>query len=259
MYVNCLPTSVAGHPGVGEDTGNSNMSRMLVFEAVVPGGFGRKLALAEGAILELEKFEMLVTDAIAASAQSVSLPSSSSVVAGANGNSSENVQHKKRLTFFRHNNNKQQRPLAAHSRPAAGPALALVDAESNPMSPPMPNASSSTSANLAEKKAHSEMDEGVKVTIRLVALDEEGREIKPSNEQVTYLHVVRLGIKPTLIITVPSAPSANDATEGAKEEVDNENEETAEDTRPWVVRVIKREAIVSTLPYPLCVRYSLII
>jgi hypothetical protein len=66
-------------------------------------------------------------------------------------------------------------------------------------------------------------DEGVKVTIRLAALDEQGTELASPNEQITYLHVVRFG----------AAPS-----------------EGEEDARPWVVKVVKREATVSLTCLP---------
>ena len=122
------------------------------------------------------------------------------------------------------------------------------------MAHPASSASPSTSANTAEKKAQSEMDEGVKVTIRLVAMDEEGREVKPVNEQVTYLHVVRMGTKPSQVISVPNASSSGDAVEGevkadGEKEKEKEKEDVLEDTRPWVVRVIKREAIVCILSF----------
>ena len=71
-------------------------------------------------------------------------------------------------------------------------------------------------------------DDGVKVTIRLVALDEQETELASPNEQTTYLHIVRFGAKPEV------------KEEGEKDKV--------EDSRPWVVKVVKREATVGAFP-----------
>ena len=61
---------------------------------------------------------------------------------------------------------------------------------------------------------------GVKAMIRLAALDEDGKSLSCINEQTTYLHIVRFG----------APPPADE-----------------EDKRPWVVKVVKREATVSKL------------
>lgn len=199
--------------------------------------------LAEGAMLELEKLDMLlngsggvITDDSTVVTVIPAESISGSIAATAGNNTTEGGQHnthsntgsnsKKRLTFFKHN--RHQRSAMAHSRPAAGPALALVDAESAPM--PMPTLSDSTPSGSHENKK-SDMDDGVKVTLRLVAIDKEGREIRPANEQITYLHVVRMGVRHVNSV-------------GDNEE-EKEKGDEGEDTRPWVVRVIKREAVVS--------------
>ncbi|KAJ3556793.1 hypothetical protein NP233_g11902 [Leucocoprinus birnbaumii] len=70
-----------------------------------------------------------------------------------------------------------------------------------------------------------EEEEGVRVIIRLAALDEQGTELASPNEQTTFLHIVRLGNK-----TEQQTP-AEDGSE-------------ADDHRPWVVRVVKREATI---------------
>src|SRR6266702_185968 len=65
-------------------------------------------------------------------------------------------------------------------------------------------------------------EEGVRIAIRLVAHDELGKELSSVNRQMTYLHVIRFG---------------SQVTDG-------------EDNRPWVVKVVKREATASTcLPF----------
>jgi hypothetical protein len=124
-----------------------------------------------------------------------------------------------------------------------------------PVTPAVPNATGATPA----KK---EDDHGVKLTIRLVALDEQGAEMGCPNEQVTYLHVVRVGAKPaaapkTPAVTTGATPStASPAGEGVAagsstadthptvNAATEEAEEDEEDNRPWVVKVVKREATI---------------
>jgi len=74
------------------------------------------------------------------------------------------------------------------------------------------------------------MRDGVRVTIRLSALDEDGLGMATVNEQTTYLHVVRLGVAPT---------------------------GDEEDARPWVVQVIKREATIGPHTFHLHEIYGL--
>lgn len=59
-------------------------------------------------------------------------------------------------------------------------------------------------------------EDGVRIVIQLVALDDFGKELSSVNRQSTYLHVVRLG-SPVV----------------------------GEDHRSWVVKVVKREATAS--------------
>lgn len=73
------------------------------------------------------------------------------------------------------------------------------------------------------------------MAIRLAALDEDGKELTSPNEQTTYLHIVRFG--------APSVP-----VEGAPEE---------EDKRPWVVKVVKREATIGPHTFHLHEIYGL--
>lgn len=85
--------------------------------------------------------------------------------------------------------------------------MAVVDAE----------VGAATDDNKDEMK-HAAEDDGVKVVIKLLALDQDGHGLSSANEQVTYLHVIKLGNLPA---------------------------EGEEDKRPWVVKVVKREATVS--------------
>lgn len=119
--------------------------------------------------------------------------------------SSPAARNRRRFTHFHFRKRSENRSVA-------GPALAVVDAEPAP-----------ADAKVRDEKEDGD-SEGVKVIIRLAALDEQGAELSSPNEQITYLHVVRFGPKVSAV---------------------GEDSEPAEDMRPWVVKVVKREATVS--------------
>ena len=180
-----------------------------MFETVVDGGFANQLTMEEGALLELGRFENphLVPEAAA-------LPSLPELVATSGDVASSDVgtpvasrqNGRRRFTHFHFRKRSQNRSIS-------GPALAVVDAEP-----------ATTHAD-KPKEGKDDSEEGVKVTIRLAALDEQGTELASPNEQITYLHIVRV------------SAGAEAPKEGG--------ESTQEDTRPWVVKVVKREATVS--------------
>ncbi|KAL5641507.1 hypothetical protein ACGC1H_001853 [Rhizoctonia solani] len=101
---------------------------------------------------------------------------------------------------------------------AAGPALPVVDADVH-------NATTEGSKDNAAKEAG-----GVDVTIQLDALDEDGKATTPKNSQLTLLHVVKMGQPPA---------------------------DGAEDTRPWVVRVVRRDALIGNHTFRLHEIYGL--
>lgn len=117
-----------------------------------------------------------------------------------------------------------------HNTSISGPALAVMDAEAGTASGDQDQTQAGATANGgaaeegAGKDGKKEEEQGVKIVIRLAACDEEGREFDGAerNEQGTYLHVVRFGPKPPAV----------------------DGKETEEDGRPWVVKVVKREATV---------------
>jgi hypothetical protein len=199
------------HPDAPMSVATSGLSKLLVFEAVVEGGFGRLLKLEEGAMLELGRFEHMpsangsatsLASPGGATRESTSSPTSDSPAPGSGipdpANPASNTRNpRRRFTHFHFRKRSQGRSVS-------GPALAVMDAEPAPAT---------------DSKGKDETLEGVRVTIRLAALDEQGTELASPNEQVTYLHVVRFGTK------------ADEA-------------ETEEDSRPWVVKVVKREATV---------------
>lgn len=192
------------HPLAGKPDA-SGQSKFRIYESVVDGGFGKVLKLEDGVTLELGRFEPRTGPVDKDS-------TSGEVQADAEQHQGEDAHAKGRNRFTHFNFRKR-----SHGRTAAGPALAVLDAEGP--------AHAAEGAAESEKDAKDEEpDVGVKVVIRLAALDEDGHELPSANEQVTYLHVVRFG---------PPPP-----------EVDGQ---PVEDKRPWVVKVVKREAIVSPL------------
>jgi hypothetical protein len=185
---------------------SSSQSRVLVFESVTEGGFGKVLKLEDGATLELGRFEnnphwsAVAPSPLATTADGETLPAADAATAETVAQTSAASDRRRRFSTF----NFRKRP---QSRTISGPALAVVDAD----------------VTSGKPKDGAEQEEGVRVTIRLVALDEQGTELALPNEQVTYLHVVRFGPAPA---------------------------EGQDDTRSWVVKVVKREATVSCYPFP---------
>ncbi|CAE6524138.1 unnamed protein product [Rhizoctonia solani] len=100
---------------------------------------------------------------------------------------------------------------------AVGPALTVVDAD-------MHNAAEGSKDNAPKETG------GVDVTIQLDALDESGELTTPRNTQLTLLHIVKMGQPPT------------DGTE---------------DTRSWVVRVVRRDALIGKHTFRLHEIYGL--
>jgi hypothetical protein len=219
IYVHVhLPKS---HPDAPSTSTISPLSKLLVFETVVDGGFANQLTMEEGALLELGRFENphLVSETAALpslpepAATSGDLSSSDAGTPAASRNNGL-----RRFTHFHFRKRSQNRSIS-------GPALAVVDAEPATIHADKP------------KEGKDDGEEGVKVTIRLAALDEQGTELASPNEQITYLHIVRVGAG-------PEAPK-----EGG--------ESTHDDTRPWVVKVVKREATIGPHTFHLHEIYGL--
>ena len=198
--------------------GSINYSnKILVFETVVDGGFGKMLELGEGATLELGEFERHPSGVPThADDLNVAVDKMTNVTLAPSASTDDapRPHHRSRLFNNFHFRKRNQDRVA-------GPALAVVDAEST-ITPP-------NEGKDKESKVE-DMEEGVKVTIRLVALDEQGKALSSPNEQGTYLHVVRLGATPA----------------------DGE-----EDARPWVVKVVKREATIGPHTFHLHEIYGL--
>ncbi|CAE7157808.1 unnamed protein product [Rhizoctonia solani] len=101
---------------------------------------------------------------------------------------------------------------------AAGPALPVVDGD-------LHNATAEGSKGSGPKETG-----GVDVTIQLDALDEAGEPTTPRNCQLTLLHIVKMGQPPA---------------------------DGAEDTRSWVVRVVRRDALIGNHTFRLHEIYGL--
>ncbi|THG94803.1 hypothetical protein EW145_g8074, partial [Phellinidium pouzarii] len=202
---------------------------------------------------------------------------------------------RKRLTFFRKKGNAHNAAGTGTGAPVvaatAGPALAVVDAEAavhqdqaqaesaaSAAAAATTSDTSSTGAGAGAGASRSEEDEeGVKVAIRLSARDIDGRPLCVRNEQVTYLHVVRHGLAPghghgqghsasNVNLNLTSVPrlegdssnsnSNTNAADGAGVGAEHAEME-AEDTRPWVVKVVKREARIGPHAFHLHEIYGL--
>ncbi|EJD51232.1 hypothetical protein AURDEDRAFT_111846 [Auricularia subglabra TFB-10046 SS5] len=175
---------------------------LLVYQHISDGGFGKTLKLEDDAVLELAKYEFVAGQTPQA-AELKPEPSSSAPADTAPVDESAANGPKKRFSAFHF----RKRPSGTGSRNAsgavtAGPALQVVDVDA-------------TVPSQDVKKD----DDGVRVMIRIEALDEHEHSLASINTQTTYLHIVRLGTKP-------------------------EGQETEQDTRPWVVKVVKREATI---------------
>ncbi|KAG5220629.1 hydroxyproline-rich glycoprotein [Salix suchowensis] len=134
--------------------------------------------------------------------------------AAATSESNANSRHaRRRFTNFHF-----RRRTHVQNRSVAGPALAVLDAE--PAGSPGSNIVGEDGEK--DKKDKEQDKQGARVAIRLAALDEQGAELSSPNEQVTYLHILRFGVNPALA----------------------DGGDAVEDTRPWVVKVVKREATI---------------
>jgi len=179
-----------GHPLAKDAASTSGSTKVSIFDTVVDGGFGQMLKLEHGAVLELDHF-----DDVHKVDRPSPVPHSKPGEKEANSQvDNTHMAKKKRFTALIGRKTRQQS--------ISGPALAVVDAES-----PATN----------DSNANENKEEGVRVIIKLTALDEDGHGFASANEQLTYLHVVRAGVVPP---------------------------EGEEDKRPWIVHVVKREATV---------------
>ncbi|KAH9074158.1 hypothetical protein EDB83DRAFT_2355083 [Lactarius deliciosus] len=195
---------------------SENLDRITVYEAVTEGGFGRLLTLEDGATIELGRFEYMGQGSPAVDADKIPKANKTVVTTEVSevseGPAQTIVTPAPVPTFENQENARKRRFVALHFRrrvqnqSVSGPALAVLDND-----------------------AAAATEEGVRIAIRLVALDELGKELSSVNRQMTYLHVIRFG------------PPVTDG----------------EDNRPWVVKVVKREATIGSHTFHLHEIYGL--
>lgn len=191
--------------------------RITVYESVFEGGFGRLLKLEDGATVDLGRFENIATrgvqtadmehspkvDTDMMTTQITELPevtSQPNITSIPTSDHQENAR-KRRFTALHFRRRSQN-----HS--VSGPALAVVDNDAT------------ATTEIGEREKDSPNEDGVRVVIQLIALDDVGKELSSVNRQSTYLHVVRLG-SPII----------------------------GEEHKSWVVKVVKREAMASTFHF----------
>lgn len=276
---------VAQNYGEGMTANDKEKDHLLLYEAVVPGGFGRKLSLDDGAVLELARLEAAEKahrDSVKAANAAKEAASAPATVPAASTNANEAQgrarDHKRRLTFFRkkfHSHSstqpQQQNPSASPAI-ASGPALAVVDAESSTQAQTLQTFFANGEVEKARRQKEKEENAGgVKVAICLSARNEEGKAgYGMRNEQVTFLWVMKHGPSPSAELTedaegetagagssmesnssASESPAAATTSEKEKEKVE------VEDTRPWVVKVVKREARIGPHAFQLYEIYGL--
>ncbi|KAH7096671.1 hypothetical protein BKA62DRAFT_719105 [Auriculariales sp. MPI-PUGE-AT-0066] len=190
---------------------NDRGAPVQVYEHILNGGFGKHLGLEDDAIIELTKFELTPESKTAeaegpAGTATPGLPASTSetmLATPATGAA------KRRFSSFHF---RKPRRIVANT---AGPALQVVDVDAQRQ-----HGTEESGTDGVSSKEEVSAEEGVRVIIKLEALDHNERALASVNTQTTYLHVVRLGSKP------------------------ESSAESEDDIRPWVVKVVKREATI---------------
>jgi len=199
-----------------EQNSQGTFHRITVYESVFEGGFGRLLKFEDGATIDLGRFEHIAAHGSQAADADPSLHKIDKELITSEISELSEVSppqpHTTPTPTPDHQENARKRRFTAlhfrrrsQNHSVSGPALAVVDNDA-------------TAVNEGgEREKDVQNDDGVRVVIQLVALDDFGKELSSVNRQSTYLHVVRLG-----------APVAG-----------------GEDNRSWVVKVVKREATAS--------------
>ncbi|KAH8804219.1 hypothetical protein DL96DRAFT_1537151 [Flagelloscypha sp. PMI_526] len=247
IYIHVLVP--ATHPDCPpERNEKTGLGKVQVFEMVTEGGFNRTLALSDGARLDLAQFSATPPAAPASALTPSKSPSpapgaepaantSTAAASTSTTDAAAGPAQRRRFTNFHF----RKRSTRQGER-SAGPALAVMDASES------------------KKDANSTDDDedGVKVMIRLAALDEHGREMEVINEQVTYLQVVRFGAAPTNEKKDDAAATTEKKDgEASTDAAAKAEDEDSEDTRPWVVKVAKREATLGPHTFHLHEIYGL--
>lgn len=182
----------------------------MVYEAVTDGGFGCLLKLEDGATLELGRYEHQPHNKASASPTSIMDDKKVESSSGADGASSSLEVPTLTPEDGADSQRKSKRFTSFHFRKR-------TPQERSVAGPALAVVDVETKEEAHDEK-EDEANLGVKAMIRLSALDDNGKALSCINEQTTYLHIVRFG----------APPPADE-----------------QDKRPWVVKVVKREATVS--------------
>ena len=196
---------------------------ILIYQTTVDGGFARHVTLEDSIAFELAKLEQHK-----APAPEIPPPTAEATVAPSNATAPVPAA-KKRFSAF---------PFRKKRTRAAGPAVAVVDAQTP--APALVNAEDQPALEPEEKSANEDDGGGVRVRIRIEALDETDKPLAAANAQTTYLHIIRLK-------STPSAP-----TEGEPPAAEEDPS-----TAHWMVKVVKREATIGLHTFHLHEIYGL--
>jgi len=198
-----------------EQNSQGSFHCITVYESVFEGGFGRLLKFEDGATIDLGRFEHIAAHGSqAVDADPLSNKFDKELITSEVSELPEvsPQPHTTPTPTPDHQENARKRRFSAlhfrrrsQNHSVSGPALAVVDNDATAVNED------------SEREKDVQNDDGVRVVIQLVALDDFGTELSSVNRQSTYLHVVRLGSPVT----------------------------GGEDNRSWVVKVVKREATAS--------------
>lgn len=206
-----------------EQNSQGSFQCITVYESVFEGGFGRLLNFEDGASIDLGRFEHIAahgSQAVDADPPSHKIDKELITSEVSEVPELSPQPHSTPTSTPDHQENARKRRFSAlhfrrrsQNQSVSGPALAVVDNDATAVNED------------SEREKDVQNDDGVRVVIQLVALDDFGTELSSVNRQSTYLHVVRLGSPVT----------------------------GGEDNRSWVVKVVKREATASlSIPFHGC-------
>ncbi|KZT60910.1 hypothetical protein CALCODRAFT_515044 [Calocera cornea HHB12733] len=271
------PTNQAGeYAGVGLKPEGEE-----VFLTVAKGGFGQALTAESNALIELGRYEALApgspvrlsspTKALSPTAGSPvgSQLALASRVDGSAAPAPGTPGGRRRFSFLPTRHRQSTTHIMAPAPRTRGPAVPVVD---NTAQPPRqdPIISPALAAQLGfqvvdrqeqerEKQRELEREEeersGVRIGVWLEALDANGKKLPTRNAQATVLHVHRVGPKAS---SLPAGSPEGDLESGtAPPRLSINADGHAVDTRPWLVRVVHREAIIGRHAFTLHEIYGL--
>lgn len=204
---------------LADKASGSAHSKILVFESITDSGFGKTLKLEEGATLELGRFEHSPRAQLPSTPDLKSEKEGASAVIADTLSPSPTPEEGANAVV---DPARKKRFTAFHFRKRAPQERSVAG-------PALAVLDAEAKEDKEEEKEDAD-SLGVKATIKLSALDASGKPLLCVNEQTTYLHIVRFGVQP---------PAGE------------------QDKRPWVVKVVKREATIGAHTFHLHEIYGL--